>query len=175
MRASENLVASLLTKPKFGIQLYKDTIIQFYNDTIFGCPINMQIELDFRSGIPIYVQIMDQIKHLIASGVLHSGDQLPTVRQLATDLRVNFNTVARAYRLLDEAGMISTQHGRGTYILEEPEHDSDKLRKQALEGLTRSYLAESHRLGFSPDEVSELFGHFVASWKEDGTPPLSET
>ena len=67
----------------------------------------MQIELDFRSGIPIYVQIMDQIKHLIASGALRPGDQLPTVRQLAADLRVNFNTVARAYRMLDDAGIIS--------------------------------------------------------------------
>jgi GntR family transcriptional regulator len=133
----------------------------------------MQIELDFRSGIPIYVQIMDQIKHLIASDVLHPGDQLPTVRQLATDLRVNFNTVARAYRLLDEAGIISTQHGRGTYILDEPEHDSDKLRKEALEGLTRYYLAEAHQLGFTPEEVAHLFEHFIQSWKHAGSPPVS--
>ncbi|MGD8760462.1 MAG: GntR family transcriptional regulator, partial [Anaerolineales bacterium] len=64
----------------------------------------MFIELDFRSHIPIYVQIMERIKHLMATGMLGPGDQLPTVRQLAADLRVNFNTVARAYRLLDEAG-----------------------------------------------------------------------
>lgn len=133
----------------------------------------MQIELDFRSGIPIYVQIMDQIKHLVASEVLNAGDQLPTVRQLATDLRVNFNTVARAYRLLDEAGIISTQHGRGTYILDEPEHDSDKLRKDALEGLTRYYLAEAHQLGFMPEEVVNLFEQFIQSWKQAGSPPVS--
>ena len=76
----------------------------------------MQIQIDFRSGVPIYTQIMEQIQHKVASGELKPGDQLPTVRQLATDLRVNFNTVARAYRLLDEAGLISTQQGRGTYI-----------------------------------------------------------
>ena len=76
----------------------------------------MQIKLDFRSGIPIYVQIIDQIKHLVATGVLRPDDQLPTVRQLASDLRVNFNTIARAYRMLDEDGVISTQQGRGTYI-----------------------------------------------------------
>src|SRR3990170_4045426 len=105
----------------------------------------MQIKLDFRSGIPIYVQIMDQIKHLIATGVLRPSDQLPTVRQLAADLRVNFNTVARAYRLLDEAGMISTQHGRGTYILSEPSAKaSEALRRQALGGLTRQFLDEAH-------------------------------
>jgi len=134
----------------------------------------MQIELDFRSGIPIYVQIMDQIKHLIASGALCPGDQLPTVRQLAADLRVNFNTVARAYRMLDDAGIISTQHGRGTYILEEPEHDNDQLRKGALEGLTRHYLAEAIGLGFAPDEVHELMEKFIKIWKQEGAPPTSE-
>ncbi len=134
----------------------------------------MQIELDFRSGIPIYVQIMDQIKHLIATDFLKPGDQLPTVRQLAADLRVNFNTVARAYRLLDEAGIISTQHGRGTYILEEPEHDTEKLRREALEGLTRYYLAEAHQLGFTPEEVVDLFEDFIHIWKQAGSPPVSD-
>ena len=134
----------------------------------------MQIELDFRSGIPIYIQIMDQIKHLIATGNLNPGDQLPTVRQLAADLRVNFNTVARSYRLLDEAGIISTQHGRGTYILEEPEHDTEKLRREALEGLTRYYLAEAHKLGFLPQEVNQTYQQFIRIWEQEGTPPLSD-
>jgi GntR family transcriptional regulator len=133
----------------------------------------MQIELDFRSGIPIYVQIMDQVKHLIATGALRPGDQLPTVRQLAADLRVNFNTVARAYRMLDEAGIISTQHGRGTYLLEETEQASRKLRQQALEGLTRHYLAEANKLGFSPQEVAEVFDQTIQIWKEQGDPPVT--
>ena len=72
----------------------------------------MNIEIDFRDHIPIYIQLMGQIKQLIAAGELKPGDQLPTVRQLAADLRVNFNTIARTYRLLDEEGIISTQHGR---------------------------------------------------------------
>ena len=63
----------------------------------------MQFQLDFRSGVPIYTQIVEQVRQKVASGELRQGDQLPTVRQLATELRVNFNTVARAYRLLDEA------------------------------------------------------------------------
>lgn len=130
----------------------------------------MQIELDFRSGIPIYVQIMDQVKHLIATGALRPGDQLPTVRQLAADLRVNFNTVARAYRTLDEAGIISTQQGRGTYLLEESEQASQKLRQQALEGLTRHYLAEANKLGFSPEEIAELFDQTIQIWKEQDDP-----
>ena len=131
----------------------------------------MQIQLDFRSGQPIYVQIVGQIQQMIAKGELKTGDQLPTVRQLATDLRVNFNTVARAYRILDEAGLISTQHGRGTYIWEAPsEETSRQLRQQGLEGLTRRYLAEAARLGFSPDEVFTVVEQQVAAWK-DGDPP----
>ncbi len=76
------------------------------------------IQLDFRSHTPIYTQIVEQVKQQVISGVLKPEDQLPTVRALALELRVNFNTVARAYRLLDEAGIISTQQGRGTYILD---------------------------------------------------------
>jgi GntR family transcriptional regulator len=117
----------------------------------------MQIELDFRSGIPIYVQIVEQIKHQVDTGGLKPGDQLPTVRQLATDVRVNFNTIARAYRLLDEAGFISTQHGRGTYILGPVENgDPDQLRHAALEALTRRFLREAAILGCTLEEAREM-------------------
>lgn len=114
------------------------------------------IHLDFRSHVPIYTQIVEQVKQQLVSGLLKPGDQLPTVRALALELRVNFNTVARAYRLLDEAGIISTQQGRGTFILEVPPPErTDKLRQQALEALTRDYLAEAQRLGSSPDEIKK--------------------
>ncbi len=114
------------------------------------------IHLDFRSGIPIYTQIVEQVKQQLISGELKPGDQLPTVRALAQELRVNFNTVARAYRLLDEASIISTQQGRGTYILEVPPPErTDKLRQQALEAFTRDYLHEAFRLGCGPDEISK--------------------
>ena len=114
------------------------------------------IQLDFRSGAPIYTQIVEQVKQQVVSGELKPGDQLPTVRSLALELRVNFNTVARAYRLLDEAGIISTQQGRGTYILDVPPPErTDKLRQQALEALTRDYLSEAHRLGCSTYEISK--------------------
>jgi GntR family transcriptional regulator len=115
------------------------------------------IQLDFRSGTPIYTQIVEQVKQQVVSGQLKPGDQLPTVRALALELRVNFNTVARAYRLLDEAGIISTQQGRGTYILEAPPPEqTDKLRQQALEALTRDYLNEAFHLGCSRDEISKV-------------------
>lgn len=131
----------------------------------------MQFKLDFRSGEPIYVQIMQQIQSMIASGELRQGDQLPTVRQLATELRVNFNTVARAYRLLDEAGLISTQQGRGTYIWEAPTEEVTRwLRQEGLEGLTRRYLARAARQGYSPDEVLTTFERLITGWKGGDLP-----
>jgi len=119
-------------------------------------PLIENIHLEFRSGVPIYTQIVEQVKQQVVGGELKPGDQLPTVRALALELRVNFNTVARAYRLLDEAGIISTQQGRGTYILDVPPPErTDKLRQQALEALTRDYLSEAIHLGCSPDEIEK--------------------
>jgi GntR family transcriptional regulator len=108
---------------------------------------------------------MEQIRKMVASSELKQGDQLPTVRQLATDLRINWNTVARAYKLLDEAGLISTQQGRGTYIWEAPtEEVTAQLRQQALEGLTHRYLAEAVRLGCSPQEVGAALEQRMRLW-----------
>jgi GntR family transcriptional regulator len=130
------------------------------------------LKLDFRSGSPIYIQIMEQIRQMVASGELQPGDQLPTVRQLATDLRINWNTVARAYKLLDEAGLISTQQGRGTYVWDKPDEAVTlMLRQQALQGLTRRYLVEAIRLGCTPGEVAETFEESFNAWKA-GDPPL---
>jgi GntR family transcriptional regulator len=133
----------------------------------------MEIQIDFRSGQPIYIQIVEQIRRLVASGELKQGDQLPTVRQLATDLRVNFNTVARAYRLLDEARLISTQQGRGTYVWEQPsEENLLHLRQQELESLTRRYLHEVQRMSFSPEKTNQAFSEALAAWI--GGDPFSE-
>ena len=114
----------------------------------------MNLEIDFRSGIPIYLQVVNRIKEMITDGRLRPGDQLPTVRALALEMRVNFNTVARSYRILDEAGIISTQQGRGTYILDEPPPEvSEAMRRTTFKALTDHYLADAARLGFSPAET----------------------
>jgi GntR family transcriptional regulator len=140
-----------------------------------GTPSTVNIQLDFRSRQPIYLQIVEQIRNLVASGKLKQGDQLPTVRQLATELRVNFNTVARAYRLLDEAGLISTQQGRGTYIWEAPSAETiSRLRQQSLEGLTRDYLAEAARLAYAPDEIARTIVRYLQEWKEHGETPTPD-
>mgnify|MGYP001765356107 CR=1 FL=1 len=132
---------------------------------------DIQITLDFRSGLPIYVQIMEQIRKMVATGELKQGDQLPTVRQLATDLRINWNTVARAYKLLDEVGLISTQQGRGTYIWETPNEEvATQLRQQALEGLTRRYLAEAAHLGCTPQDVNAALEQHMKLWTAGDLP-----
>ena len=117
-----------------------------------------KITLDFRSGEPLYLQIARQMEQLVTQGELKLGDQLPTVRELATELRINFNTVGRAYHVLDESRLISTQRGRGTYIWEEPTEETMKqLKKKSLEELARTYLNETLRLGCSPeDAIAEL-------------------
>lgn len=129
------------------------------------------LALDFRSGVPIYTQIVEQVEARVMSGALRPGDQLPTVRQLASELRVNFNTVARAYRILDEAGLISTQQGRGTYILEQPSPGAaDALRHEVLAGLTRRWLADLARLGYSPAEAAAEAARLIEAWQH-GEPP----
>jgi GntR family transcriptional regulator len=131
----------------------------------------MQIRIDFRSEQPIYHQIVEQIRQKVANGELKPGDQLPTVRQLATELRVNFNTVARAYRLLDEAGLISTQQGRGTYIWENADPVAQqRLRQQGLDELSRWYLNEAARLGYQPEEILLTLEKHLEQWKEMGFP-----
>ena len=122
------------------------------------------IQLDFRSSEPLYLQIARQVEQLVAAGHLQVGDQLPTVRELALELRINFNTVARAYRVLDEARLISTQRGRGTYIWEEPtEEMKQNLRQQTLEELARKFMQDSRELGYTAPEVLETLRRLVQS------------
>jgi GntR family transcriptional regulator len=123
------------------------------------------LQIDFRSGLPIYTQIVNQVQAQVVAGVLTPGDQLPTVRALAEELRVNFNTVARAYRLLDEARIISTQQGRGTYITEiPPPKVAEQLRKEALEALTHRFISEAMHLDFSKGEIGQMVKDQLKAW-----------
>ena len=119
-------------------------------------PLTGKITLDFRSDMPLYLQIANQVEQLVAKGELKLGDQIPTVREMATELRINFNTVARAYHVLDETRLISTQRGRGTYIWEEPTEETMKqLQKKSLEELSKNYLNEINQLGYTLDDAVE--------------------
>jgi GntR family transcriptional regulator len=128
----------------------------------------MRTAVDLTAHRPVYLQIIEQVKRAVASGDLKAGDQLPTVRQLAADLRVNFNTVARAYRLLDEEGIISTQHGRGTYILGPGSaRDSKRLKRQQLASLVGHFVEEAEKLGFSHEELGEKIAGVMKSLQKE--------
>ena len=127
----------------------------------------LTLQIDFRSGLPIYTQIVNQVQAQVVSGKLQHDDQLPTVRALAEELRINFNTVARAYRILDEARIISTQQGRGTFITEiPPPKVTARLRRESLEALTQRYIGEALRLGFSKSEIRQMVSDQLKIWKE---------
>jgi GntR family transcriptional regulator len=133
--------------------------------------VTSRIRLDMRSEVPIYIQIVDQVRQMIARDELVPGDQLPTVRELATELKVNWNTVARAYRILDEARLISTQRGRGTYVWEKLSDEANlKIRQEGIIGLAQRYLCEAAEQGYSPEEAEETFARLLKEWK-DGKPP----
>jgi len=128
----------------------------------------MQLRLDFHDREPIYLQIVAQVKSMVASGVLKPGDQLPTVREVAADLRINFNTTARAYRLLHDEGVISTQQGRGTYVLEAPPAgESKRLKRDRLQGLVEGWLEEAQRFGFTPEEVAKVWQEYFHKWTKE--------
>ena len=139
-------------------------------------PLTGKITLDFRSELPLYLQIARQVEQLVAKGDLKLGDQLPTVRELATELRINFNTVGRAYRVLDETRLISTQRGRGTYIWEEPTEETMKqLKKKSLEELARNYLNEVIQLGYSLEDAIEELKHIHTTGAQTGARKSSKT
>jgi GntR family transcriptional regulator len=134
-----------------------------------------RIHLDFRADDPIFLQIVRQIEALVTEGTLKPGDQLPTVRELAIDLRINYSTVARAYRILDEQRLISTQRGRGTYI-EEPagpgrtqlqetkgnNNSTDKLAEMA-----ERFIRETLQTGASLEQIEQAFQQQLEGWKRD--------
>lgn len=131
----------------------------------------MEIQVDYESGVPIYAQIMEQIKHLVAAGRLKPGDQLPTIRQLAVDLRVNPNTVVRAYHELDRQGVISTQQGRGTFIARRPdERRLVEMRKDRLRAMMGGALLEALSLGYEAEEIREAFEKQLEEWRRENSP-----
>jgi GntR family transcriptional regulator len=125
----------------------------------------MEIRIDPISTVPIYLQIIYSIKHQVATGRLTPGEQLPTVRKLATDLRINPNTAARAYDTLDTEGVITTQRGRGTYVREHPD-DAHliRVRKDQLKAMMDNMVNNALSLGYPAEEIKEAFDVELARW-----------
>jgi GntR family transcriptional regulator len=116
--------------------------------------------LDLRSGVPVYRQIIDQVMVGIAAGALSTGQQLPTVRQLAVDLSVNPNTVARAYRELEIRGVLTTQQGSGTFISDKTPTLNEAERQRQLDDLVGDFLARAGAAGFTVKELLQTIESF---------------
>lgn len=111
--------------------------------------------LDASSGVPFYRQIIDQVLLAVADGRLKPGTQLPTVRQLAVDLSVNLNTVAKAYGEMEIRGIVETQQGTGTFVATRRSDRRPAERRRALEGLVNRFVALASAGGFSLEELAE--------------------
>ena len=116
-----------------------------------------QLTLDTASGVPIYRQIVDWVKVGVAGGQLCAGEQLPTVRQMAVDLNVNYNTVSRAYMELERMDVVNTLQGKGTFVASTTVSLDEVVRARKLRELVSGFLAKVAEFGFSPEEtVSEM-------------------
>jgi GntR family transcriptional regulator len=109
--------------------------------------------LDLHTGVPVYRQLIDQVRAGIASGSLTAGDQLPTVRQLAVDLAINPNTVMRAYRELELGGLLETQQGTGTFISNKKPEKKTVERERQLGLMAGEFAARAGAAGFTLEEL----------------------
>jgi GntR family transcriptional regulator len=116
----------------------------------------MQIHINANDGVPIYLQVVNQIRYLVAAGRLSSGDELPPIRVLAEKLIVNPNTIARAYRELEQAGIVEKRRTAGTYITDQGSPLARRERLKILTGRIDQLLAESEQMDVGIDEVTKL-------------------
>ncbi|GMO50925.1 MAG: GntR family transcriptional regulator [Treponemataceae bacterium] len=123
----------------------------------------VQFSLDVQSGVPIYRQIIQQIEYAILSGRMAAGDRLPTIRRLAVDLKINPNTIAKAYNELEIRGIVETQVGSGTYISNKKPDADDSKNKKIREAVNR-FMREMNDLGVEESEIAELIAGYTRSF-----------
>lgn len=117
---------------------------------------NLHLHIDPHSGLPVYRQIIDQIKYYIASGTLRAGHQLPSVRELAQRLSVNPTTIVKAYAELEHEEVIIIQHGRGAFVGEQNTTASQFQKDKVVRRLARQLAVESMQIGASHDMVLKV-------------------
>jgi GntR family transcriptional regulator len=125
-------------------------------------PTSLRFRLDLHSGVPVYRQIIDQVRGGMASGSLVAGDQLPTVRQLAVDLAINPNTVARAYRELELGGLLETHQGTGTFISAQKIKRGNAERERQLTQIVEDFVARAGAAGFTVEDLMEQLHGLVS-------------
>lgn len=122
----------------------------------------LEIVVDLRSEEPVYVQIAGQLRKAIASGALPAAASLPSVRALASDLAVNLNTVARAYRLLEDEGFVAIESRAGARVVAPGTHGSRAMRERLADDL-KTLLWRMRQAGFAPAELERLAQRQIAS------------
>jgi GntR family transcriptional regulator len=121
--------------------------------------------VDPHTGVPIYLQLIEQVKRSVALGVLAPGERLPTVKQLATDLTINPNTVARAYRDLERDGVIETSVGRGSFISQNGAADRAAAALADVASSTvDAAVREAKSMGLKRNQVREIFRKALERW-----------
>jgi GntR family transcriptional regulator len=122
---------------------------------------SFQFALDLHTGVPVYRQLIDQVRAGMASGTLTAGDQLPTVRQLAVDLEINPNTVMRAYRELELGGLLETHQGTGTFISDKKVEKKSAERERELGQMAGEFAARAGAAGFTVEELIERLNEML--------------
>ena len=125
----------------------------------------MEISIVTSSPEPVYEQIVRQVQQGVAGGLLRPGDPLPTVRQLAGDLQINRNTVARAYKLLEDQGVILTAGRRGTFVRDEAAHEVQRTQSGQAERVMRETIGSMLGTGLTPAQISALFNDALSKVK----------
>lgn len=128
----------------------------------------MWLEINPRSSVPIYQQVVDGVKELIARGILVSGERIPTVRELAVELSLNPNTIAKAYQRLEQEGIIETMRSRGTFVAGRTEVLDMEAARQQLVDLLEKVLVEAYHLGLTREDIKQLFEDSMHNWEKRG-------
>lgn len=128
----------------------------------------MLIHINPSNGIPIYDQVVRQIKFALAAGALRKGELIPSVRELARQLAINPNTVARAYRQLQDEGMLTSLRGTGLQVAEGAKRQCRSDRTQLIRDRIRDVLQEAKRSGLDADEVRQLVEREMKTWEPNG-------
>jgi GntR family transcriptional regulator len=126
----------------------------------------MHLQINYKSGKPVYLQIVDQIKAAAASGNLQPGDALPCIRPLAEELRVNRNTIAKAYSELESLGVIETQQGKGCFLKENQSPLRKEIRRRMLIEEIDQAIVQAHHLQVSDKEFLDLVHERLAQWRD---------
>ena len=116
----------------------------------------MDISISVTDGVPIYRQIVNQVKYLVASGLLRPGEELPAIRTLALQLKVTPNTIVKAYGELETAGVAYSRRGSGTFVSEERPQLALRERRRIIEHRIDALLAEAHQVNFIADDILRL-------------------